>query len=57
MPSSKGPKKPRKQTAEQGRWAIYMLKAKGTWVGCVVEAPGDKQAMAKAIKQLQIPPA
>jgi hypothetical protein len=48
---------PRKKTAEYGPWAVYMLKAKGSWVGCVVEARDEKQAMAKAIKQLEIRPA
>jgi hypothetical protein len=56
MPTSKGPKKPRKTSAEPKTWVVHMMKAKLTYLGAV-EARDEQEARAEAIKQLKIRPA
>jgi hypothetical protein len=42
-------KKPRKQSAEPVGWKVYIMRAKGTYLG-QVEARDEAEAMDKAIK-------
>jgi hypothetical protein len=46
-------KKPRKQTAEPVRWSVFMMRSKLTYLGAV-EARDEAEAMAQAVKQLEI---
>ena len=49
-------KKPRKKTAEPVRWAVYIMRSKPTYLG-TVEARDEAEAMARAIRDLNIRPA
>jgi hypothetical protein len=48
-------KKPRKQSDECTSWAVYLMRAKGTYLGHV-EARDEAEAIDKAIKVFGIRP-
>jgi hypothetical protein len=46
-------KKPRKQSDEPESWAVYLMRAKGTYLGHV-EARNEAEAIDKAVKVFSV---